>query len=413
MKYFTLCLSLALRNLGRHRGRTLSTLVAMAVGLAGLAFLDGYVNYSLWGLGETIVHSGTGHFQVAASTAYFDEGDSDPFPFLLANSKKLAKELRRLPEVKDVIPSLAFTGVIAAGDKMETVRVQAFPTAQRQENLNFMKVSAGRDLIPGETGRVLLGKGLATKLKMGPGSTLTLHALAAGGGVVNQSYEVAGVVSSGIAAADAVSMFLDLSDAQSLIGTEQVPQLTVFLEATGDTDAVLAKLRAHPPASAAPGTVFRGWTDLSPFYRQAASSYLMIRAVAGFIVLVVALFSISGTLNLSVLERLRELGTLRAFGTRRGQVVMLLAAEGVFLGLGGALFGTLAGWGLTSLANAGGGLTLPSQPGMSEPLAILFRPDPLRFLTNGLWVVVAALAGSWFPSHMATRRLTADLLRSE
>ena len=413
MKSLYLFLSLALRNLSRNRGRTLSTLVAMAVGLTGLAFLDGYVNYSLWGLGETIVHSGTGHFHVAARADYFDEGDTDPFPFLFTNSKKLAKELRRMPEVKDVLPSLAFSGVVASGDKMETVRVQAFPTAQRLDNFSFLTVQAGHDLVPDVSGGVLLGEGLAAKLRLQPGSILTLHALASGGGIVNQSFEVVGVVSSGIAASDAVSLFLDLADAQALLGTDQVPLLTVFLEQTRDTDSLVAQLTAHPPVSAPQGLVVRGWTDLSPFYRQATSSYLMVRTVAGFIVLVVALFSISGTLNLSVLERLRELGTLRALGARRGYVVWLLTAEGLFLGVAGALVGTLAGWLFTNLANAGGGVTLPSQPGMTHPLSIMFQPDPGRSMINGLWVVGAALAGSWFPSHLAMRRLPANLLQSE
>lgn len=407
MKYLLLSLSLALRNLSRHRGRTLSTLTAMAVGLTGLAFLDGYVNYSLWGLGETIVHSGTGHLQVAASPAYFDEGDSDPFPFLLDDSRALAKRLRRMPEVHAVVPSLAFTGVVASETTMETVRVQAFPTALRKENLGFLTLNEGRDLEEGEAGAILLGQGLATKLGAVPGSTLTLHALTAGGGMANQSYHVVGLVTSGIAAADAVAVFLDLGDAQALIGTDQVPLLTVFLEQTKDTASVVAQLTTRTDLEV------RGWQSLSPYFRQAETSYLMIRGVAGFIVLIVALFSISGTLNLSVLERLRELGTLRAFGTRRGQVVLLLSAEGLVLGLVGALVGTVAGWGLTSLLNASGGLTMAAQPGMSAPLTILFRPDPGRFLANGLWVTAAALAGSWFPSHLATRKLIAELLRSE
>lgn len=413
MKSLLLTLSLALRNLGRHRGRTLSTILAMAVGLTGLAFLDGYVNYSLWGLGETIVHSGAGHLQIAASSAYFDDGDSDPFPFLLPNSKALAKELRRLPEVKAVVPSLTFTAVVTAGTSMETVRAQAFPTAQRQENLSFLALRQGRDLEPEESGGVLLGVGLAHKLGLDPGASITLNAVAAGGGLSNQSFTVVGLVSSGITAADAVSLFLDLPDAQALLGTDQVPLLTVFLEQTDDTEALLIRLTNHPPVAAAPGIVYRGWRDLSPYFRQAESSYVMVRAVAGFIVLVVALFSISGTLNLSVLERLRELGTLRALGTRRSHVVGLLVAEGFFLGLVGALVGSLAGAGLTGLVNSLGGFTMPAQPGMSGPLTILFRPDPARFLTNGLWVTAAAFAGSWLPGLLATRRLTADLLRCE
>ena len=411
MKSFILTLKLAVRNLGRQRQRTLSTLAAIVVGLVGLAFLDGYISYSMWGLKETIIRSGTGHFQVAASAAYFDEGDSDPFPYLLPDSNRLANQLRRLPEVKEVVPSLAFQAVLGVGAKMETIRIQAMPTALRLANLEMLKVRSGTDLDPDVPGRILLGTGLASKLGLAPGDTVTIFALASGGGVNNQEFIVSGTASSGIAAADASSAFLDLGDAQGLLGTDRVPLLTVYLDHTEDTDAVLARLRQHAPAAAPTGVVFRGWDELSPYYRQANGSYQMVLGVARIIVLLVALFSISGTLNLSVLERLREIGTLRAFGTRRGGVIRLLVSEGTLLGVLGAVAGTLVGWAATAAFNLAGGVTMPTQPGMTEPLTIFFRPDPGHALANGLWVIAAAV-GSWFPAHLATRRLPADLLRA-
>jgi putative ABC transport system permease protein len=407
-----LTLKLALRNLGRQRQRTLSTLAAIVVGLVGLAFLDGYISYSMWGLKETIIRSGTGHFQVAADPAYFDEGDSDPFPYLLPDSTKLARELRRMPEVKEVVPSLSFQAVLGVGGKMETVRVQAMPTAMRQANLEMLKVRSGADLDPGVPGHILLGEGLASKLGVAPGATVTMFALASGGGVNNQEFTVSGTASSGIAAADAVSAFVDLGDAQALMGTDRVPLLTVYLEHTEDTDAVLASLRHHPPAAAPAGAVFRGWEELSPYFQQANGAYQMVLGVARFIVLLVALFSISGTLNLSVLERLRELGTLRAFGTRRGGVIVLVVAEGALLGLLGALLGTAIGWAATAAFNLAGGVTMPAQPGMTDPLTIFFKPDAAHALSNALWVIVAAAVGAWFPAHFATRRVPAALLAS-
>jgi putative ABC transport system permease protein len=138
----------------------------------------------------------------------------------------------------------------------------------------------------------------------------------------------------------------------------------------------------------------------------------MVLGVARIIVLLVALFSISGTLNLSILERLKEMGTLRAFGTRRSQVILLLVAEGTLLGLTGGFLGTALGWIATGILNLAGGLTLPAQPGMSDPLNILFTPDPQQALSNGLCVIAAAAVGAWFPAHFATRRLPADLLSS-
>jgi ABC-type lipoprotein release transport system permease subunit len=114
MERFKLTMAMACRNLLRNRRRTISTLLAIAVGLVGLTFLDGYMTYSIHGLGETVVHSGTGHIQAALSPAYFNEGDGDPIPFLLPQAKELERELRELPEVKAVVPTISFIAVMRA-----------------------------------------------------------------------------------------------------------------------------------------------------------------------------------------------------------------------------------------------------------------------------------------------------------
>ena len=76
---------MAARNLARNGRRTRSTIIAIVVGMVGLAFIDGYVTYSMNGLTEATIKSGTGHLQIAASPAFYDEGDADPFPFDVAS----------------------------------------------------------------------------------------------------------------------------------------------------------------------------------------------------------------------------------------------------------------------------------------------------------------------------------------
>jgi putative ABC transport system permease protein len=418
MKHFALTAAMAARNLLRNRRRTISTLLAIAVGLVGLTFLDGYITYSIRGLGEVVIHSGTGHIQAALSPRYFDEGDDDPIPFMLPDAKRLEAELRALPEVKDVVPTLSFIAVISAKGRTSTAQVSALPTAEAKADLDEREIAAGRDLEPGESGRILVGRGLARKLGLAPGDRVSLFAVGAGGGVNTLSYTIAGTTSTIIAALDNVSVSMDLGDASILLGTEAVPRLTVFLKSTGDTERVATRLSAASAGGAgsleaASGLTFRTWEELSPYYRQANSVYRMIFAVARLIVLVVALFSISGTLSLSILERLREIGTLRTFGSRRFHVAVMFLAEGLALGLVGVLAGAAIGWGGVAAINAAGGMTVPSQPGTSSALTILFRPELSTFVRNALWVFLAAAVGALVPASLSSRRVIAELLRSK
>jgi putative ABC transport system permease protein len=421
MERFKLTMAMACRNLLRNRRRTISTLLAIAVGLVGLTFLDGYMTYSIHGLGETVVHSGTGHIQAALSPAYFNEGDGDPIPFLLPQAKELERELRELPEVKAVVPTISFIAVMRAKGQTSTVQVSALPTAQAKANLEERSIAQGRDLEPGERGRILVGRGLARKLGLKPGDSVSLFAISQGGGVNTLSYELAGTTSTIIAAIDNVSVSMDLSDAADLLGTDSVPQLTVFLTSTADTGRVVARLKSasvdrvarDPRLRAAAGLTFRSWDELSPMYRQASGVYGMIFAVTRLIVLIVALFSISGTLTLAILERLREIGTLRTFGTRRGQVAAMFLAEGLVLGLAGIAAGTAIGLGGIGIFNAAGGLTMPAQPGTSSSFVIFFRPEIKTLLVSGLWILAASAIGALVPGAVSSRRVIAELLRSK
>ncbi|MGO9309834.1 MAG: ABC transporter permease [Spirochaetia bacterium] len=412
MNHLLKTILMAARNLLRGGRRTVSTLLAITVGLVGLTLLDGYITYSMNGLRETVIHSETGHIQLMRSAAFLDEGDSDPFPFMLDAPGVLEKELRAMPQVRDIVPALSFAAIASAHGKTVMVRVTALPTGEASANFSRRSVVDGKDLAAGEQGRILVGRGVARKLGTGPGEAVSLFALSKGGGVNTQSYTVAGMTTTLIAAADNASASMDLADAQDLLSTDAVPLLIVFLNSTADTAAVAAALRAAPATSPLHGFTVRTWDQLSPYYQQANTSYQLVLAVARFIVLIVALFSISGTLSLAVLERLREIGSLRAFGTRRTGILLMFLFEGLFLGIAGAVVGCIAGGGLSGLINAFGGISMPPQPGMSSALRIFFTPGAKTFFANGIWVLAASTAGAFFPGMLSSRKGIAELLRA-
>jgi len=407
MEHARVILAMAARNLLRNSGRTFSTMTAITVGLLGLTLLDGFVTFSMNGFRDAIIRSGTGHIQVARSASYFDAGDTNPIPFMLDNEAGIASRLRATPGVADVMPTMAFSAALSDAGATSFVRVTAYPTSQARQDLSLRTIAAGRDLAPGESGTILVGTGLAKKLDLGPGRTLSLFALSKGGGVDTQSFTIVGTSSSGIQEVDDISVTMSLSDAQALVGVQSVPDLVVFLRNTADTAAVARR------AASSSGLTVRTWEQLSPSFQAANSLYQLILAVARFIVLVVALFSISGTLSVSVIERYRELGTLRAFGTRRRELLAMLLAEGLILGLAGSAAGFLAGGGASGLINALGGLPMPPEPGMSTAgITVSFTPQLSSFIGNGAWLAAASLAAALLPGMLSVRRTAADLLKS-
>lgn len=408
-------IKMAFRNIVRNRRRTVFTLSSIVIGLLGVTLLDGFVTYSMWGLRETIVKNGLGHIQIASSPAFFDEGDMDPYVFLLKDPKKIAKKLRAIPEVKQVMPALNFSAVLSADGKNENAMVSAMPSDLAAELLSFRTLESGRQLTASDRRGVIIGKGLASKLGVKVGRSINLITATKGGAVNSLDLEVVGISVSGIAALDNVSVFMELASAQELMLIGEVPVLLVFLEKTEQTGTVLAQLKhtVLPRISRVTGQplVAKSWEELSDYYQQANTAYRMVLTVARFILLLVTIFVIANTMSMSVFERMREIGSLRAIGCTRGDVLVMFMLEGLMIGVIGSLLGVAVGVGACHLINLLGGIHLPPQPGMSTDVEVLFQPSGLAMLQNmGLTVVVAVL-GSVFPALKAARSKIAEILR--
>lgn len=74
-------------------------------------------------------------------------------------------------------------------------------------------------------------------------------------------------------------------------------------------------------------------------------------ALVGGIALLVASFGISNTMIMSIRERTREIGIMKAIGGSDAEIMKIFFFEACLIGFMGGLFGVLVGWGLTSIAN--------------------------------------------------------------
>jgi putative ABC transport system permease protein len=93
-------LGLALRNLARQRLRTGVTLAAIAFGVAALIVTGGFVGDIFIQLGEALIHSQTGHLQVA-SRGYFAGGTRTPERFMIRDPGALRERIAATPGVAD------------------------------------------------------------------------------------------------------------------------------------------------------------------------------------------------------------------------------------------------------------------------------------------------------------------------
>jgi putative ABC transport system permease protein len=403
-------LSMALKNAMRNRRRSLVTVAITATGTAAALLGGGFALYTYQSLAQASARD-TGHLVVAAP-GQFDGIDNLPLEHGLEQPEAVAQQLLARPDVKRVLPRLQFSGLISNGDKSEIfVGTGVDATQEFVVKGPFMKREAGELLdaqAPGDgkaAPGIVIGTGLAKILNAQPGSALTLMSTTVNGALNAADVTVTGVVSTGIADIDKRLAMVDLSTAQTLLQTRKVSTLSVYLKDLELADATAAQLRTQHGAR----LEVRTWLDQAVFYLSVKSLYDRIFGFLGVIVLVIVLFSVTNTLAMAVLERTREIGTLRAMGATPGEVMRVFTLEGMALGSGGALAGmALAGGVALFLLVAG--VQMPPPPGRTDgyPLAVAVSAP----MYAGAVVVVTLLSAcaSWFISRRAAHQSVVEAL---
>lgn len=387
---------LALRNLARNRRRTAISLAVVATGTAALLLTAGFMAFSFEGLSEAMIHGGLGHLEIALGSA--TEGRTATLERSAAEGlddwEAVQRQVEALPGVLAASPTLHVAGMAstASGKSAAFLGVAGDPARERRMGFS-VKLRQG-DPVPDAPPRegedqVMVAQGLAQTLGVGPGSRVTLLAVDPDGMLNALDVTVAGLITTGVQELDTRYLRLHLGSAQRLLGTARVSNLLVTLDRTSRTDEALARVRSllaghQPPLAVVP------WTERAPFYTQVEALYVGIFWFLGSIVFALVVLATSNTLTMTVMERFRELGTLRALGTSVWQVAGLVGLEAVWLGLIGGVAGDLLGAGLIGLLNAIG-ITMPPPPGAVDPIELRVSFVPEAF-GGAILLMLAVLA---------------------
>lgn len=405
-------LPLALRNIFRNKRRTFFTLTAIMIGIMALVLFDGFVRYTLWGLQESTIRNGLGHLQLTTAEDYFTTGNFDPFRYLFTDQAAIVGKLQALPEVKNVVPQVTFAATLASAEKSGIVMVQAVPAEHSRSLLSFRQIVAGRDLRAEDRYRVVLARGVAEQIGATIGDTMTMMAITRNGGLNAADLEVVGIATLGLRELDNIQVYLDLPTAMEFLDITSVPLLITVLEKTEYTGAVKEALVQAFNGKSGPPLVVKAWDELADYYRQVKGFYGSLLQIMRFIIMLVVIFTIINTMTMSVLERTREIGALRAIGTQKTGILRLFLAEGLWVGLLGGIGGVALGLVASSLINnLFGGIYIPPPPGMAEGYQAFFAPSAATVGQNLLLALVVTVLASLYPAYKGAKLKIADALR--
>lgn len=401
-----LTLTLALRNIFRNRRRSAMTLLVIVFGAVGLILFGGYKAITFRGLRESTIRNRIGHLQIYKA-GYLHADSAKPLEYGLDDVAALRRSIESDPRVKMTAAQITLNGLVSNGEKSETFLATAVEPA-KERAMNSQRLTAGTGLPLGESDAVMVGRGLAASMHVKPGDYLTLMTTTAGGSLNAMDVRVAGVFMSGVKEYDDRAIKMPLVGAQQLLQSARVERLLVFLNETEDTAAVRSALAASFRRDGRQ-LEMRDWSQLASFYQQVVLLYNGIFGFLGIVVFGVVIFSVANTMAMSVFERTREIGTLTAIGTTRGGIWRMFLAEGVMIGVIGAVAGVVCGALLAQVINAGN-IMLPPPPGytVGYPLRVLLVPSTL--ITASAIAIVTSTLSSIVPALNASRMRIVDAL---
>lgn len=331
-----LLLQLSFRNLFRHKRRNAMLLLAIAVAVGGVNATNTLLRGFQMDMLNTAVASLTGHVKVHAHGYRDDPSISRGFTINDDYAPDVPAEalLGWAPRVR--LPAVIMS-------ERETRGVQIVGVDPAAEGISFL-ADAGIDgefLKDEADGRIVIGRELARQLETSVGRRLVIITQGADGRNRERGYRVAGTFDAEGVGLEKIYAFVGIEALQKILQSDAVTEVSIRL-----TDE-----RFRPAAKASMESSFAtmdvlDWQDLEPALAQMfifADAALLI----WFLLMMGALtFGLVNSLVAAVMERVKELGMMRALGMRRRTVILQVVIESVIMMAVGVIAGTLLALGI-------------------------------------------------------------------
>ncbi len=222
--------------------------------------------------------------------------------------------------------------------------------------------------------------------------------------------KVIGIYNTGTSATNDKMMLMTFRHAQDLVDYQGAERLVVLLKDGGDekADAVTAENMRVQLSKAGYDVEIETWAKLSVFYNQVKNMFDMIFFFIFSIVLVIVVMSVINTMSMTVMERTREIGTLRALGFKQYGVKFLFSTEGMLLGLLGSLFGGLIFFGVYFIIM----MTHPTYvpPASSNPVPLRVDLVWPALTRNLIFMLALSMIAAFVPARRSARMSIVDAL---
>lgn len=354
----------ALRFLREGRMQTVLIIVGVAAGVAVVAYISALItglqastlNKTLGAQGHITLRSPQDVVVPARAVSPGETPWTETQPRAqrlrsVVNWQLLMPVLQAMPEVSAVSPMVSGSGLALRGEAQQSIALLGVDLDRydRIVDLRSKVVSGVARLAPGEG---IVGRDLAADLGVGVGDRFTVQT-----GSVSESVRVSALVDLGVRDLNRRTVVVPLRAAQSLLGLPGgATNLDITLVDVWSAQRLAEDLRTRYPYKV------ESWQENNAQLVSALNAQSVSTGIIRSVVMVVVVLGIASVLVVSVVQKGREIGILRAMGTTRAQILRVFLLQGAVVGMLGSVLGLLLAvaliWAFTHFVKGSDGLPL-------------------------------------------------------
>lgn len=331
-------IKIAFRNIFRQKRRTILTALAMIVGFMLSSVFIGWSDGIYSDIIDTFTRNRIGHIQVHRE-GYLDR------PSLYKNItdyETIGKKIQNTDGVEAWTPRLYAAGLGSVGENSTAVRVVGIDVRRETNATEFsQKVIEGRPFQEIALNEAVIGTGLKKILKAKIGSDFVLFSQAADGSIANDLYKIVGIAESGDDITDRMTCYLNLTAAQELFVLDGcIHEFVVIVSNINNVHKVTDEIIASVNDST---LVVSPWQEIAKSFYNAMQVDKQGDAFGRLVIILIVAMGVLNTVLMSVMERTREYGLMRAVGTKPFQIFWLVLCEVVIIAIISIIIGAIIG----------------------------------------------------------------------
>ncbi len=399
----------AFRNVFRHKRRSLLIIVSIVIGIIIVIFIQSLFRGRRVTLNESVIRFKTGHLQLHAR-GYEEKSRRLPLDLSIENPDEIKAIIGDIEGIESITSRVEFSTMISNGvDTMMLLGIAVEPSKEEGRGLIDEMISEGSYLSDGDQG-ILIGEALAKAMGITLGDTVMLYSQTLYGAQNLMDFDVKGIFKTG-SPFDKSAVFISLPKAQEFLDmgdsvTEVMIQLkdNDYLEKV--TEEIAGRLNDHD-------IELHSWRYYARELLADLEGDSIFMAAFNIFLFFLVTIGIVDVMTMSVFERIREIGMIRAMGLKSREVVILFILEALIIGVIGAVIGSILGEAISWYFDVVG---IP-MPEMTKEIGVAIG-DRLYASVSGRDVVLAlaigiivAVFGSIYPAYIASKMRPVEALR--